>query len=433
MGSSHKILVVGSGAREHALALRLLESDGVTEVVVTPGNAGTAREPQWLAGRRLRSASGTPLAVAAAERPDLVVVGPEAPLCDGAVDELTRAGLRVFGPSRAAARLEGSKAFMKDFAVRHGIPTAKSVVVRRPADLEPALAEFPKPPVVKADGLCSGKGVVVSEDHAEARREALAMLRGERFGRAGETIVLEECVLGTEASVHAISDGQRWAMLPAAQDHKRLGDGDRGPNTGGMGTYAPAPIVTPALSAAIERRIIEPTIRGMAEEGSPFCGALFAGIMITPEGEPVLLEFNVRFGDPETEVLLASVDGDLAAALGAAARGELDAKALVPAARSAVCVVLASEGYPASPVTGDPIDGLDAVSALEGVRVYHAGTRLENGRVVTSGGRVLAVTASGRTLPEAHARAYSAVSSVSFRGMQFRRDIAQRALTRPAT
>jgi phosphoribosylamine--glycine ligase len=431
-GSLGKILVVGSGAREHALALRLLASEGIREVVVTPGNAGTARAPRAMSGKVLRNAAGAPLAVAAQERPDLVVIGPEAPLCDGLADELARTGLRVFGPSGAAARLEASKAFMKEFAERHGIPTARAVVVRRPADLDEALRSFPSAPVVKADGLCAGKGVVVAEDHAEAKLEALAMLSGERFGRAGETVVLEERVLGVEASIHAVSDGERWCLLPAAQDHKRIGDGDRGPNTGGMGTYAPTPVVTAELRESIERTIVAPALRGMHAEGTPFKGALFAGVMITPEGDPVLLEFNVRFGDPETEVLMGTTDGDLARALDAAASGRLAADALTASSRSAICVVLASEGYPGSPTTGDVIEGLDALeheaAALEGVSVYHAGTRLDGERVVTAGGRVLAVTASAETLPLAHQRVYAAVDRLSFRGMQFRRDIAARAL-----
>jgi phosphoribosylamine---glycine ligase len=432
MTSLRKILVVGSGAREHALALRLLSSESVGEVIVTPGNAGTASQRRY-AGRTLRNAAGAPLDVARAERPDLIVVGPEAPLCDGLSDELGRAGHLVFGPSRAAARLEGSKAFMKEFAVRHGIPTARSVVVRRPEELDAALRSFPEPPVVKADGLCAGKGVVVSEDHAEARREALAMLSGERFGPAGETVVLEERVIGQEASVHVVSDGERFVILPAAQDHKRIGDGDRGPNTGGMGTYAPAPIVDPELGRTIERRLIAPAIAGMISDGSPFRGVLFAGVMITPQGEPILLEYNVRFGDPETEVLMGTVDGDFADALEAAARGNLRPGLLRPAQRSAVCVVLASEGYPAAPVTGDPIDGLDELEQLDAVAVYHAGTKLDGGRVVTAGGRVLAVTASGPTLSDAHARVYDAVARLRFRGMQFRRDIAARALNSTPT
>ena len=432
MASLRKILVIGSGAREHALALRLLDSKSVGEVIVAPGNAGTASQRR-LPGRTLRNASGSALDVALAERPDLVVVGPEAPLCDGLVDQLTDAGHVVFGPTRAAARLEGSKAFMKEFAERHGIPTAKSVVVRRPEDLEAALRRFSEPPVVKADGLCAGKGVVVSESHDEARREALAMLSGERFGAAGETVVLEERVLGQEASVHVVSDGERFVILPPAQDHKRLADGDRGPNTGGMGTYAPAPLVTPALSRAIEERLIAPAIRGMVSDGSPFRGALFAGVMVTPSGEPILLEFNVRFGDPETEVLMGIIDGDFADALDAAARGALHADLLRVSQRSAVCVVLASEGYPQAPVTGDPIEGLDELERLEGVFAYHAGTRRDGGRVVTAGGRVLALTATGSTLAEAHARVYEAVARVRFRGMQLRRDIASRALSLAST
>lgn len=428
MTTGRKVLVVGSGGREHALALRLLESASVSEVVVVPGNAGTREAPAHLAPKVLRSLAGAPLEVARTERPDLVVVGPEAPLCAGLADELAAAGFRVFGPSRAAAALEGSKAFMKDFAVRQGIRTARHEVVRDLGALEAALARFPAAPVVKADGLCAGKGVVVAASLAEAREAAAGMLSGAAFGDAGRTVVLEERVEGSELSLHALSDGERFVLLPAAQDHKRLLDADRGPNTGGMGTYAPAPLATAALIARAHTEIFARAVNGMAAEGRPFRGVLFAGIMVTPAGEPVLLEFNVRFGDPETQVLMQTTRGDLGDALDAAARGALEPAALQPSGEHALCVVLAAPGYPESPKTGGVITGLDAAGALAGVRVLHAGTAVRDEAVVTSGGRVLGVTAHASSLDAAYARAYAAVERIHFDGMQFRRDIGGRAL-----
>jgi phosphoribosylamine--glycine ligase len=425
--SSRKVLVVGSGGREHALALRLLAAPSVSEVIVAPGNAGTARS-QVPAGKTLRNAGGSALDVAKAESVDLVVVGPEAPLCAGMVDDLERIGVRTYGPSRLAAQLEGSKAFMKDFAERHRLRTARHRVVTDARALEDVLAEFPEPPVVKADGLCAGKGVIVADSHDEALAGARAMLSGESFGAAGATVVLEERIVGAEVSAHAISDGERVLMLPPAQDHKRIGDGDRGPNTGGMGTYAPPPLVGPELATRIQREILEPAVRGMAADGVPFRGTLFAGLMITDLGEPVLLEFNVRFGDPETQVMMNAIEGDLAEALAGAARGSLDPTVLRPSGEHAVCVVLAAAGYPGTPRSGDAIGGLEQAAAIEGVTVYHAGTCLDGGNVVTCGGRVLGVTGRGPTLRDAHERAYRAVESIRFSGMQFRRDIAARAL-----
>lgn len=430
MSSLRKVLVIGAGGREHALALRLLESESVGEVIVASGNAGTAAAPPDLRHKVLRNSPDEPLSVAVRERPDLVVVGPEAPLCLGLVDDLQAAGLLTYGPSRGAAQLEGSKAFMKDFAVRHGIATARHVVVRSESELSDALAGFEQPPVVKADGLCAGKGVVVAASHEEARRSAVAMLSGESFGDAGKTVILEERIAGAEASVHLISDGERFIVLPAVQDHKRIGDGDTGPNTGGMGTYGPTPLVDGALAKAIESQILAPSIRGMATEGRPFRGTLFAGIMIQPDGAPLLLEFNVRFGDPETQVLMNVLDGDLAEALAGAAAGTLSPASLGVAARHAVCIVLAAQGYPEAPRRGDLITGLEAAASLPGVRVYHAGTALDGERVVTAGGRVLGVTARGSSLAEAHTRAYAAVDCLSFAGMKWRRDIAAQALDR---
>jgi phosphoribosylamine--glycine ligase len=379
-------------------------------------------------GKTLRNEPGGPLDVALREHADLAVVGPEAPLCDGLVDQLRERGIRAYGPSRRAAQLEGSKAFMKEFAARHGIPTARHVVVQRAAEVEAAVADFALPPVVKADGLCAGKGVVVAETHAEAVAAARSMLEGQRFGAAGSTVVIEERIAGAEVSMHALCDGTRALLLPPAQDHKRIGDGDRGPNTGGMGTYAPAPLVTSELAARIQQEIFERALAGMRAEGTPYTGTLFAGLMIGERGDPLLLEFNVRFGDPETQVLMNTTEGDLFEALVAAVEGRLEPGMVRPSGEHAVCVVLAAAGYPDTPRTGDVIDGLFEAQAVEGVRIYHAGTRIDGARMLTAGGRVLGVTARGSSLLEAHERAYRAAEVIRFHGRQLRRDIAARAL-----
>jgi phosphoribosylamine---glycine ligase len=421
-----KVLVVGAGAREHALALRLLESPAVEHVVVSPGNAGTASAPPRL-GKRLENAAGDPQTIAKSGF-DLVVVGPEAPLCEGLVDALSAEKVLAFGPGARAARLEGSKAFMKEFAARHRIPTASYTIVRDAALVEAAVREFPDPPVVKADGLAAGKGVTVADSHQEAVSVARRMLSGELFGDSGRTVVLEERLLGAEASVNLICDGERFLVLPPAQDHKRIFDGDRGPNTGGMGAYAPAPLITPEVAERVRREILEPTIVGMREDGLPYRGTLFAGLMITPDGAPQLMEFNVRFGDPETEVLVNTIEGDLFLALEGAARGELDTSLIRPTGEHAVCVVLATAGYPEAPRKGDLISGIEEAERQEGVRVYHAGTALEQGALVTAGGRVLAVTARGSSLAQAHQRAYQAAGTIRFEGVHYRRDIGARAL-----
>src|SRR6187399_829387 len=410
MSTNRRIMVIGAGGREHALALRLLESESVGEVIVCPGNPGTAAAPpEWAArGKVMRNIEGDPsLVVPALARTlgvDLALIGPEAPLCAGLADRLVEHGIPTFGPSERAAQLEGSKKFMKSFAERHSIRTARHVVVKGPAELDAALAEFAEPPVVKADGLCAGKGVVVADDFDQARQAALEMLTGERFGAAGTTLVLEERLLGFETSVHAICDGERFVVLPPAQDHKRLGAGDQGPNTGGMGTFAPTPRVSDAQLRTIEKDILERAVSGMAADGCPFRGTLFAGLMISPSGEPILLEFNVRFGDPETQVLMGLIAGDLAEILEAAARGELTQKLTLRQAHS-LCVVLAAAGYPERPQKGDPISGIAEAESVAGVRVYHAGTRLEQGRVVTAGGRVLGVTAVAESMQQARERA----------------------------
>jgi phosphoribosylamine---glycine ligase len=421
--SPRRVLILGSGAREHALARALVRGDEEREVIVAPGNGG-------IAGARL-SRRAIPLSdpsavveLARSERVDLVVVGPEQPLADGIVDALDAAGIATFGPSRAAARLEGSKAFLKELATRAGIPTAAFDVCTTVAEAERAIDARSGRCVVKADGLCAGKGVIVASDRDEAIAAAREMLEARCFGEAGATIIVEDRLEGREVSVHAICDGTRWVTLPPARDHKRALDGDQGPNTGGMGVICPTPDVDAALLTRIDREIVAPTLRQMATEGAPFRGVLFAGLMITPEGEPMLLEHNVRFGDPECEALMALTEGDVGVWLLAAARGALDpATVRFDAQQHAVVVVMAAEGYPTSPRTGDAIEGIEGAESLEGVLVNHAGTRLDGERLLTSGGRVLAVTARSSSLEAARRRAYEAVARVRFDGSQYRSDI----------
>jgi phosphoribosylamine--glycine ligase len=425
------VLVLGAGARESALARAFARSPSVAAVLVAPGNAGSVvpAGPGNVAIHRGLLADGlnpaSVLDLARRERADLVVVGPEAPLCEGVVDALEAAGILAFGPRKNAAILEGSKAFLKRFATRHDIPTAGYAVVTTFAEAEEIIREKGAPIVVKADGLCAGKGVVVAATEAEALDAARGMLVEKRFGEAGATVVLEDLIVGEEVSVLVVTDGERLFVLPPARDHKRVGDDDVGPNTGGMGAFAPSALLTPALMARVEREILRPTIAGMAAENRPFRGVLFAGIMVTPAGEPMLLEHNVRFGDPECEALMALLDGDVAELCASAARGALDESAVTVASdRYALAVILAAAGYPASPRAGDVIHGLDRAAAVEGVVVHHAGTAERDGDVVTAGGRVLAVTATGSSLAEARARAYEAAGFVSFDGMHFRNDIA---------
>jgi phosphoribosylamine--glycine ligase len=418
-----KVLVVGSGSREHALAWALARAGHAP--IVAPGNAGT-RFLGRNADVRADDLSGL-VALAKTERVELVVIGPEAPLVLGLADALAEANIPCFGPSKAAARLEGSKAFMKAFLKRHRIPTAEFVVVSDRESAHAHVRRVGRPLVVKTDGLAAGKGVVVAST-VEETLEAIdaAMVHG-AFGDAGRTLVLEERLAGEEASFHVLCDGARALALPAAQDHKRIFDGDRGPNTGGMGAYAPAPIVTASVQAEVLRAVVEPTLRGLADEGTPFRGVLFVGLMID-QGKPRVLEFNVRFGDPEACVLLPLLPGDPFALLHGAAIGQLrDVPGVRPGA--ALGVVMASEGYPASPRTGDAIEGLEAAAALKDVLVFHAGTRRgDDGIVRTSGGRVLTVVGLGADLEVARRRAYEGVSRIRWRGEQHRSDIGWRAL-----
>jgi phosphoribosylamine--glycine ligase len=424
------VLVVGSGGREHALALRLGHSPSVKRVIVAPGNAGTEEVGHNAALPGDTVTVETLATICDREGVDLAVIGPEAPLVAGVADGLRQRGLPTFGPSEAAARLEGSKAFMKRFVSQQGVPTSPFEVFEDPEKAARFIRHHDKPLVVKADGLCAGKGVVVASSAEEAEKAARSMLSGEAFGAAGKTIVVEERVPGEEASIHAICDGTRYFMLPAVQDHKRIGEGDTGPNTGGMGAYGPTPVVTPALEARLAHEVIEPVLRGMTKLGVPFTGALFAGLMVGPDGTLTVLEYNVRFGDPETEVLMGLVDGDFAEALAGAASGRLDPAMLSRSPRHGVAVVLAAEGYPGKPRTGDVIEGLAQAARVPGVNVIHAGTRREGGKVHTAGGRVLVVTATGADLPAARDAAYEGVRANRFRGMHVRRDIASRAIAR---
>jgi phosphoribosylamine--glycine ligase len=421
-----RVLLVGSGGREHALA-RAIAAAGA-DVWIAPGNAGTLGVGRNVAVRS-DDVDGL-VALAQRERVDLVVVGPELPLTLGLVDALAAKGVLAFGPTRAAAQLEGSKAFMKRFLKRHGIPTAPFEVFEDPAAAEGYVRARGCPLVVKADGLAAGKGVVVASSTDEALEAIRRIMRERMFGEAGATVVIEDVLPGEEVSFHVVADGSRFVALAPAQDHKRVADGDRGPNTGGMGAYAPAPLVTPELHARIVDTLLAPTLEGLAREGCAFRGALFAGLMIEGQ-EPRVLEFNVRFGDPEATVLVPLYAGNWLALLEGAARGELPVAARAEAASgAALAVVMAAEGYPSSPRTGDAIEGLDA--ALEpGAFVFHAGTALgEGGAVVTAGGRVLTVGGHATTLEDAARIAYRATSGIHFRGEHHRSDIGHRAFRR---
>jgi len=416
---SQKVLVVGRGGREHAL-VRALAQSGV-EVLATEPNPGMAQLARAVAVAP--SDTDGIVAVAQAETVDLVVVGPEAPLVAGLADALRASGIATFGPGADGARLEGSKAFAKDFMVRHGIPTAHHRTCHTAAEAHAHLRAVGAPIVVKADGLAAGKGVVVAQTVAEAAAAIDAMMKDRQFGAAGTTLVLEECLVGAEVSAMALCDGQRLLPLDLARDHKRLLGGDQGENTGGMGAVCPVPTVSAADIARIRAEVLEPTLAGLQWDGVEFRGVIYAGIMLTKDG-PKVLEYNVRFGDPEAEVLLPRLGSSLYGLLRAAARGDLSGVALPSSQDAAVTVVLAAAGYPQAPRTGDAIGGVGAAEALPGVQVFHAGTALDAGLLRTSGGRVLAVTGMGATVAEAAATAYRGVACISFDGAQFRSDIA---------
>jgi phosphoribosylamine--glycine ligase len=419
-----KLLVIGAGGREHALAWKLAAGPRVQKVFVAPGNGGTEREPG------VENVPITDLGAladfAAREQVQLTVVGPEAPLAAGVVDLFRSRGLRIFGPTRAAAQLESSKEFAKRFLVRHGIPTGAYESFSDAAAAHRYVDARGAPIVVKADGLAAGKGVVVATTKDEAHAAIDAMLVENRMGEAGARVVVEEFLAGEEASFIVMCDGEHVLTLATSQDHKRLKDGDQGPNTGGMGAYSPAPVVTPALHARVVREIVTPTIKGMAKDGIPYSGFLYAGLMIDAAGNPKVLEFNCRLGDPETQPILVRLKSDLFELLDRAVDGKLDTVDAQWDRRAALGVVIAAANYPDAPRKGDEITGLPAPA--EDCRVFHAGTELRDGKLVTSGGRVLCVTALGDSVRMAQRRAYDAIAGIRFEGMQFRRDIGHRAI-----
>jgi phosphoribosylamine--glycine ligase len=421
-----KILVIGSGGREHALAWKLAQSPKVSNVYVAPGNGGTAIEE----GLTKVPLTAIPSLVEFARREEiaLTVVGPEAPLAEGVVDAFNAAGLKIFGPTRAAAQLESSKDFAKQFMARHGIPTAAFGTFTDAVAAHAYIDAHGAPIVVKADGLAAGKGVVVATTAEEAHAAVDAMLSGNTMGEAGHRMVIEECLLGEEASFIVMVDGEHVLALASSQDHKRLLDNDQGPNTGGMGAYSPAPVVSPELHARIMREVIHPTVSGMAADGIRFSGFLYAGIMVGADGAPKVLEFNCRMGDPETQPIMMRLKTDLVTLLDAAVHGRLDQVEAEWDRRTALAVVLAAAGYPEAPQKGAVLSSLP--KATEDLHVFHAGTTAKDGRTVVSGGRVLAVTALGDSVRMAQKRAYEAVAEIHFDGMQYRRDIGWRALDR---
>jgi phosphoribosylamine--glycine ligase len=419
-----KLLVIGSGGREHAIAWRLTANPRVQKVYVAPGNAGTALEP----GLENVDLSGNEalLAFAKKENIHLTVVGPEAPLAEGVVDAFRAAGLRIFGPKRACAQLESSKEFAKEFMIRHGIPTAAFGSFTDAAAAHAYIDSQGAPIVVKADGLAAGKGVVVAMTAAEAHVAVDRFLVEHAMGTAGNRVVIEEFLDGEEASFIVMADGRNVLPLATSQDHKRLKDGDTGPNTGGMGAYSPAPVVTPALHARVVREVIQPVIAGMQAEGHLYTGFLYAGLMIDKAGNPRVLEFNCRLGDPETQPILLRLKSDLLELVEAALDGKLDTAEADWDRRAALGVVLAAHGYPDAPRKGDVLSGIP--SETEDCKVFHAGTELRDKKVYVSGGRVLCVTALGDSIKMAQRRAYLAVDDIRFEGMQYRRDIGHRAI-----
>ncbi len=422
------VLIIGNGGREHALAWKAAQSANVETVYVAPGNAGTALD-QGIENVDIAVSDFAALAdFASNNNVGLTIVGPEAPLVDGVVDYFSERQLPCFGPSKGAAQLEGSKAFTKDFLARHAIPTAAYANF---TELEPALAylrEQGAPIVVKADGLAAGKGVIVAETLEQAEEAVRDMLSGNAFGDAGCRVVIEEFLQGEEASFIVMVDGENVLPMATSQDHKRVGDGDTGPNTGGMGAYSPAPVVTDAVHQRIMNEVILPTVRGMEQEGNRYTGFLYAGLMINPAGEPKVIEYNCRFGDPETQPIMLRLQSDLVELCLTALRGELDSTDASWDPRPAVGVVMAAGGYPASYDKGDEITGIPAETGSS--KVFHAGTSLQDGKLVTSGGRVLCATAMGDRVSDAQALAYQLVDQIQWRGAFCRRDIAYRAIAR---
>ncbi len=424
-----KVLIVGGGGREHALAWKVAQSPRATTVFVAPGNAGTAHESKCRNVPIAAEDVDGLLDYAIRSAIDLTIVGPEAPLVLGIVDRFKAAGLRCFGPSAAAARLEGSKAFAKDFLARHGIPTAAYANFTEIGAAESYISKVGAPIVVKADGLAAGKGVIIAQSVDEALAAARDMLAGNVFGDAGHRIVVEEYLTGEEASFIVMVDGAHVLALATSQDHKRLLDGDRGPNTGGMGAYSPAPVVSPQMHARIMREVIEPTVHGMAADGHPYSGFLYAGIMITNDGTPRVLEYNCRFGDPETQPILLRLKSDLVDLVEAALDGRLNKVEASWDPRVALGVVMAAGGYPGTYRKGDAIHGLGAERAPD-EKVFHAGTIQSGAEVITNGGRVLCAAALGNDVADAQRRAYALVREISWEGVQFRKDIGFRAIAR---
>lgn len=424
-----KVLVIGGGGREHALAFKAADSKLVTEVFVAPGNAGTALEPKLKNVDIAAEDSQALLEFAKSERVGLTIVGPEAPLVDGIVDLFQANNLVIFGPSKGAAQLEGSKAFTKDFLARHEIPTADYANF---TEIDPAIAyvrEKGAPIVVKADGLAAGKGVIVAMTLTEAEDAIKDMLAGNAFGDAGSRVVIEEFLEGEEASFIVMVDGKNILPFATSQDHKRAFDKDQGPNTGGMGAYSPAPVVTPEVYERIMQEVIEPTVQGMADEGHPYTGFLYAGLMINEQGTPKVIEYNCRFGDPETQPIMMRLKSDLVGLCMLAQNQQLDAANIEFDTRAAVGVVLAAGGYPGSYAKGDEIFGLAEAAKLPG-KVFHAGTVLDGDKVLTNGGRVLCATGLGETVTEAQQNAYALVDAIDWQGVMIRTDIAYRAIAR---
>ena len=420
-----KVLILGSGGREHALAWAVKRSERVTEVVCAPGNGGMAQIARCVPAD-LKDVNSM-IAVVEAEQPGLTIVGPELPLSLGIVDALRERGLRVFGPTQGAAMLETSKGFAKRFLQRHNIPTANYAVCTSPGELEKAIDIFHAPIVVKADGLAAGKGVIICQSRRTALEAAESLFAGTLLGEAERQVVIEEFLEGEEISFLCLSDGTHVAPLAPAQDHKRIGEGDTGPNTGGMGVYSTDTMLDPGMTEWILRHIVQPTIQGMADEDTPFTGVLYCGLMMTARG-PQVLEFNARFGDPETQAILTRLDSDLVDALEACIDGRLAETELRWSQGASACVVASSAGYPGSYKTGFPITGLEDAARIPGVEIFHSGSSLVDDQVVTAGGRVLGVTAAGASLDEALQRAYQAIAEIRFEGMYYRRDIGHRAL-----